>query len=344
MVGNLNFLLREMTHLRYYIPIVKEGNKRGLKSKFRIIPSNKYNCPVMFPEFLQKIALENNIEITDEHPKDFEGVYFCNENSGIEWTKKVKDSGKCKIVVSTYQTDFTICYQDYANLADYIIMPSKNIAEFYELGNKKNLYVGIPKYDIDLNKQHIEHKYGLDSNKKKVLIVWPKSRDLHKFPIDIISNFDDLGWQVLVKARGKDPISTKTQEYLLQNNNKWFYDGWFPHTSQELLEVSDLVVNSGSTIIEECVMHEVPVINFDIKPEVRHGRKQKYRVTHSYLYDYDFCLNLKGLDSSFSTSNLRAMIGFLFQSDLKSSFKQCKKEWLYDHKNSCKNLLDVLIS
>lgn len=338
----LNFLLREMTHLRYFLPIVQEGNRRGLKSKFVTIPSNKYNCPTLFSEFLEKIALENKITLSEENPEDLEGIYFCSENSGIEWTKKIKDSGKCKIVVSTYQTDFTICYQDYIDLADHILMPSKNIAEFYNLENKKNLYVGIPKYDIGLNKQSIEERYGLDPMKKKVLVIWPKSRDLHKFPIDIINNFDGLGWQVLVKARGKDPISKKTQKALSQNNNKWFYDGWFPHTSQELLEVSDLVINSGSTVIEECVMHEVPVINFDIKPEVRHGQKQKHRVTHSYLYDYDFCLNLKGLDSSFSTPKLSAMINYLFQKDLESSFQQCKREWLYDHKNACKKLLDVL--
>lgn len=340
----LNFLLREMTHLRYFLPIVQEGNKRGMKSRFGIIPSNKYNCPLLFPEFIEKIALENNIELTEDIPKDFEGIYFCSENSGIEWTRKVKESGKCKIVVSTYQTDFTICYQDYVDFADHILMPSRSIAEFYNLENEKNLYVGIPKYDIDLNKEDIERKYGLDPAKKKVLVVWPKSRDLHKFPIDIISNFDDLGWQVLVKARGKDPISEKTRKALIDNGHQYFYDGWYPHTSQELLEVSDLVINSGSTVIEECIMHEVPLINFDIKPEVRHGVKQKHRVTHSYLYDYDFCLDMKGLDASFSTPKLSAMISYLFQKDLKSAFQQCKREWLYDHKNSCKNLLDVLTS
>ena len=221
-------------------------------------------------------------------------------------------------------------------------MPSENIAKHYNLVNEKNLYVGVPKYDVNINKQNVIEKYGLDPNKKKVLIFWPKARDLHKFPIDIIKNFNQLGWQVLVKARAKDPLSDGTQKDLFRSNNVWFYDGWFPHTSQELLEVSNLVVNSGSTAIEECIMHEVPLINFDIKPEVRHGQKQKHRVTHSYLYDYDFCLNLKGLDSSFSTPKLSAMVNLLLQRDLSKSFKKCKQDWLYDHKNTCKNLLDVL--
>lgn len=340
----LNFLLREMTHLRYFIPIVEEGNKRGLKSKFCVVPSGKYNCPLIHQKFLDEIAESMNIELLNGFDKNIEGIYFCNENSGLEWTKMVKNAGKCKIVVTTYQTDFIACYKDYIEIADHILMPSKNISEHYNRISDKNLYMGIPKYDVQIDKNTVIERYGLDPYRKKVLLMWPKARDLHKFPIDIIENFNQLGWQVLVKARGKDPLSESTRKDLLQNNNVWFYDGWFPHTSQELLEVSDLVVNSGSTTIEECVMHEVPLINFDIKPEIRHGRKQEHRVTHSYLYDYNFCLNLKTLDSSFSTAKLSAMINLLLQRDLSKSFKLCKEDWLYDHKNTCKNLLDMLIS
>ena len=340
----LNFLLREMTHLRYFVPIIQEGNRRGLRSKLRIIPSNKYNCPLLFPELVSRVCKENDVELTEDAPEDLEGVFFCNENSGLDWTKRVKNAGKCSIVVSTYQTDFIACYKDYVDIADHILMPSENIAKHYNRISDKNLYVGIPKYDVEIDKNEVLEKYGLDPNRKKVLILWPKSRDLHKFPIDIISNFDDLGWQVLVKARAKDPISKSTRETLTNNGHKYFYDGWLPHTSQELLEVSDLVINSGSTVIEECIMHEVPLINFDIKPEIRHGRKQEHRVTHSYLYDYEFCINLKGLDSTFSSAKLNALTGTLLQRDLSPCFKKCKKEWLYDHKNSCKKLLDVLIS
>ena len=52
-----NFLLREMTHLRYFIPIVEEGNARGVKSNFYITHSGKYNCPNLpwNDDFLKKI-------------------------------------------------------------------------------------------------------------------------------------------------------------------------------------------------------------------------------------------------------------------------------------------------
>jgi hypothetical protein len=339
-----NFFLREMTHVRYYVPIIKEAKKRGIKSRFCIVPSNKYNCPSKHIDIVKKLVKEHGIDVFEGELTSLEGFFFINESSGLNVAKEVAKLGKCKIVVTTYQTDFINCYEKYYDIADHIVMPSMAIAEYYGLHNDKNLYVGIPKYDLNLDKKKIINKYGLDHGKKKVLMMWPKTRDLGKFPIDIVDNFTELGWQVLVKARRKDPISEKTKKFLLENGHQYFYDGWYPHTSQELLEVSDLAVNCGSTTIEECVMHEVPVINFDIKPETRHGKVQKYRVTHSYLYDYEFCMNLRSLNVSFSTRMLREMIEHLNRKTTSAEFKKCKKEWLYDHKNACKNLLDVILS
>ena len=342
---HFNFLLREMTHLRYYVPIVIEGNKRGLKSKFCIVPSGKYNCPLMHKDVCKKVMDEYDIDVFSGPVEDITGYWFVNENSGLDITKEVAKTKKAKIVVTTYQTDFTQCYSSYEKLADYIMMPSQNISKYYGFESNKNLYVGISKYDTVIDKEEVIDKYKLNPTKKRVLMMWPKSRDLSKFPIDIVQNFNELGWQVLVKARAKDPVSEKTREYLLKNDNLVFYDGWYPHTSQELLEASNLVVNCGSTTIEECVMHEVPLINFDIKPAVRHGKKQKYRVTHDYLYEYQFCNNITSLNERFNTAALESMTQILLQQDnLKPEFKKCKKDWLYDHKNTCKYLLDVLIS
>ena len=236
-------------------------------------------------------------------------------------------------------------YEKYIDHVDYVVMPSENVANFYGKTSSKNLFTGIPKYDVRLDKDHSIKKYNLDPKKKKVLFMWPKSRDLHRMPIDIIKNFNELGWQVIVKTRGKDALHANTIKELAKNGNVAFSDAsWHPHTTQELLVACDLVVNSGSTTIEECVMHEVPLINFDIKPGVRHGRKLEHRVPYSFLYDYGFCLNLKGLDSNFNTEKLEEMISSLIDIDYSEQFAVCKKEWLYDHKNSCKNLLDVLTS
>ena len=339
---NLNFLIREMTHLRYFLPIVQEGNRRGVKSKFLITSSGKYNCPFKYVKKIKSVCEEYDVEMA-ESTKNLSGFLFINENSGLDIASEAVRSNDCKLIVTTYQTDFIACYNKYVEISDHILMPSENIAKYYELENEKNLYVGIPKYDIELDKDSIPNKYNLKKDVKKVLLMWPKSRDLHKFPMNIIDSFNQLGWQVLVKARAKDPVPKKRIDSLVNKGNVCFYDNWYPHTSQELLKISDLVVNCGSTTIEECVMHEVPLINFDIKPEFRHGIKQKHRVTHEYLYNYDFCINFLENDFQPSAIKLNAVVNSLLQKDLSKSFKLCKKEWLYDHKDTCKNLLNVLL-
>jgi len=338
----LNFFVREMTHMRYFIPLVLEGNNRGIKSTFYVTPSNKYNCPLLHETVLKETCERLGVDIKEGGEiQNARGIIITSEESGIDLIKKNTEAKK---VTLSYQTDYTVSYQKYIDIVDHVVMPSENVANFYELTSEKNLYTGIPKYDIETDKEAVLDKYSLDPHKNKVLFMWPKSRDLHRMPIDIIKNFNELGWQVIVKTRGKDSLHPNTASELIKSGNKHFSDAsWFPHTTQELLEVCNLVVNSGSTTIEECVMHEVPLINFDIKPATRHGRTYKHRVTYSFLYDYDFCVNLKGLDSSFSTEKLNEMLQYFLRTDFTESFKKCKQDWLYDHKNSCKNLLDVII-
>ena len=50
----------------------------------------------------------------------------------------------------------------------------------------------------------------------------------------------------------------------------------------ELIQVSDFVVNFGSTTVKESVILRTPLIDFDIKPEsVIRG--------YDFLYEYDCC-------------------------------------------------------
>ena len=344
-IMDLNFCLREMTHLRYFAPIVIEGKKLGATSTFYMAKSNKYNCPSIEKNFLELEKFISKYSVNLENISSLTKVknnIITNEKSCMDIITQCKVDKK---VTTTYQTDFVLNYHkfNYQQVYDMIMMPSENIADFYECNTEKNVYFGTTKYDVDIESKLVLEKYKLNKDTKKVLFIWPKSRDLHNMPISIIKNFNDLGWQVLIKSRGKDPIDKKTIKKITEDGNRLFFDdSWFPHTTQELLEVCDLVVNSGSTMIEECVMHNVPLINFDIKPAKRHGRVHKHRVTHSYLYDYDYCLNLKSLDPSFNTSKLNDMIQVV-KGAKKQSFEKAKEEWLHNHTNSSKNLLNVLL-
>ena len=89
----LNFLLREMTHLRYYIPIIQEGNKRGIKSKFCLMSSGKYNCPTKHTDVCEKVMKEHDIGQHTGDLRDLSGVFFANETSGLDVVKSVAEAG-----------------------------------------------------------------------------------------------------------------------------------------------------------------------------------------------------------------------------------------------------------
>ena len=287
----LNFLLMEMTHLRYWMPLVLEGNKRGIKSEFYIHPSHKYNCPLKYKNVLSEIEKDHNVAM--KPIKDIftaNGILFSNEKTGIDIVSKTDNLKK---VVCTYQTDFIESYKAYVDKVDHVLMPSRNIAEYYDRHTEKNLYLGIPKYDISFDKQDVINKYSLEGE-KFVTIVSPKARDQGKVKMpNLMSYLEFLGYTILLKSRGKDPIDKSYKDVLTSQGHYYFHDNsWYPHTTQELLSISDLVVNFGSTTVEECVMQDVPLINFDVKPKFRNGSERPYRITHEYLYKYNYCVQM----------------------------------------------------
>ena len=267
------------------------------------------------------------------------GLMFSSEKTGINYLDSLSN---CKKVISTYQTDFIECYKEYAEKADHILMPSEFCAEFYDRKSNKNLYLGIPKYDTELKKEEILNKYNLSPDKKYVTYIAPKARDQAKVDSrDVISYLHNSGYTVLFKSRGKDPIDPEWHSALKKLGHHSFEDtSWYPHTTQELLEISDFAVNFGSTTIEECIMHDVPLINFDVKPAVRNGSKRPYRVTHEYLYNYKYCIQL---EKDFSQAQFSAAVSYLTSTDLTEEFKKARQNHLFDHKDSCKRILDVLI-
>ena len=76
------------------------------------------------------------------------------------------------------RADFSmpIIYDIYNNYVNKIIYISKYYCT--DLNNKKNLFLGSPKYDyINFNKENIYNKYNLESNKKYIIIYYPKNRN-----------------------------------------------------------------------------------------------------------------------------------------------------------------------
>jgi len=196
--------------------------------------------------------------------------------------------------------------------------------------SSKNLYLGCSKYDVTFSKEEILKKYDL-TNLKKCVLVSPKNKDLHRINLNFIyETIRAYGYEILVKTRGKDPVEKK------YHGDRYFVDdSWFPHTTMELIYISDFVVNFDSTAIEECVMAGKPLINFKIKPPGRGAQ-----TATPFLFEYDFSYNL---NKSSSKEQVMKALEHMEKGGFSNSFEECKRRYLYTHENSSKKILDSVL-
>ena len=304
----MNFCLTEMTYLKYFIPLVIEGNRRGIKSNFYVGTNQKYTNPGKYKKEIIDISKQYEITIFDiKEACNAKGITFFIEGSGIDFFSK--DIFKISI---TALTDYRVSYKTYVEKVNSVIFLSKSFADLCDhisLGGNKNKYFGLPKYDVVLNKDLCLQKYGLNLDERYALIMYPRHRDLSKFPlVDIITKLKELKYTPIIKSRGKHSCSDSL-------GCMYFEDAsWFPHTTMELIECSDIIINSGSTTIKEVIMQKKPIINFDIKP---------HDDPLSFLYDYDFGFS----DNNINMESFKEqVIKLLIISNDKESFNACIKD------------------
>jgi len=325
----LGFVLGQMTYLRYFIPLVIEANKRGLDCVFFHIESHKYNSPHKHKKSLEKLCKDYNfILLPFEDLKEFEGIVFMMEGIGIDSVKKEN-----KKIVLNYMRDFNVHYDKYVNKADYIILPSKFFADHYKKHSDKNLYLGTPKYDVEFNKEEIFKKYNIATN-KNALIVFPTLSHLStkygikniKF-IDIYKFLHKMGYNVMVKARGKEPAPNE-----LRGDNYFEDFSWFPHDTMELIKICDIVISFDSGVSKECVMLDTPFINYHIIIS--------NVFSFSFLYNnYRYCVNL---ESNVDFEEFSNIVNRLTTEDLTEEFKRSRKNHLFEANDVSKQILDVL--
>ena len=233
----------------------------------------------------------------------------------------------------TYMTDFIDSCKNYIDKIDYMVFPSEYFANHYGKISEKNLYLGSPKYDCKRQcREELLEKYNL-SDDKYALVVYPRIRDIHRINLDKIYDFvRRMGYKVLVKTRGKDPVHTESHK----GDHIYMDYSWYPHDTMELAQLSDFIINFDSTVIKECVMMRTPLINYNIKPNVRHGSKKGIRL--KFLYDYRYCKQLEA-DSDFE--RLKEAVEYLVNSDLSSEFDRSIEKHLFEG-NSSQRILATL--
>jgi hypothetical protein len=314
-----------MTYLRYFVPLVIEGNKRNIKSVFFVGRTGKYNCPLTHKKTLEKLANTYNFELRDiSQIKDNGYPFFLIEGVFCD----LLNNFKSKKYSMTYMTDYVGVYEKYIDSVDHVIFPSKFIADHYDKKSQKNLYLGSPKYDITFDSNEIYKKYNINPSGKKAFVVLPRSRDIGKIDFDTLyGTLRESGYDIITKTRGKDPFS---QEKICGDYH--FMDfSWFPHDSMELMYISDLAINFSSTSIKEMVILKKPLINIHIKPfDLSEVMK--------FLYEYEYCENFIG---GVSKEELQSAINRLEGKQLDDEFDKSIEAHLFTG-NSSKRILDFL--
>lgn len=269
----MNFILRQMSHIRYMIPLIIEGNYRGIKSTIYWQSCGKYNSPHLYGDVLKNFSKKFCFTLINSDSGNLNGITFNVEGDGIENFQTEK------LVILTNMTDFHLSHKRYWDKIDNCIFPSKYFASLAgrEL-DSKSLFLGSPKYDVTLDKKDIYKKYNLNEDYKYAFMPLPRARDYHNMNINnLCSLIKDMGYKVITKTRGKDNCSAKSDLHLVDFS-------WYPHDSMELMSVSDFVINFDSTSIKECIKLKKKVLNYNIKP---------FQQLLPVLYESKSVLNIK---------------------------------------------------
>jgi hypothetical protein len=309
-----------MTYLRYFAPLIKECRNRGIPVNLIVGKNKKYNNPRNHMKVLKALSEAHSCRLTFREDCKFDDdIYICVEGGDIGGI------ANGKIVSLTALFDFNFLYHKYIDKVDNVIFPSEYMAKTYDCVSEKNLYLGSPKYDCELDEGAIRDKYGLE-DRKIVTFFAPNTTEMKTIDIKRICKLiGSTGYDVVMKTRGKFRIPPK-------DRTKFYFEdlSWYPHTSMELIQVSDMIVNFDSTVIKEAVMLDTPIINFGIR-----GGKRRL----PFLYDHPFCSTING---QFSDDQILSLVE-RSKDDYSLDFKKVRDKFLFERGGVSKTIMESVL-
>jgi hypothetical protein len=337
----LNFLLYNVTFFRYFAPLIVEGNRRGIKSRvfLRKESGRPYNCAYKRIDEMNHLASEIGFELIDHKEISRNpGLTFMIEGIGRE-----ELSNHHKKVSINFMSDFMVSMKRYHDEVDHIMFQSKFYAEYYDSPprhyynneviqntvSEKNLYFGSPKYDAVIKFDAVSEKYGIESHHTpRILIMSPRrnfSSTSDEYVRNLIKALKSEGFTVITKGRAKDPLP-------LEARGHYYFEDMsiFPHTTQELIEVSDVVISFGSTTSEECLMSLKPYINIDSKP-FKHLE---------FLNEGNYCTDLS---SKATVEEVVSETKKMINNDLSNELIEAREKYLFTPGDCSRKALDFLL-
>lgn len=341
----MNFVVGSISWIQYFIPLVIEGNKRKVQSIFFIRANpKKYANPIESSHFEQvkTMAKKFNVKLMDMNEiTNYPTLTFLMEGD-ISGTSEsdINSSGLFNLsdmhlkVSLTFNADFIWTYPKYIKYIDYAILPGRTFATAYGHNSPKNIFIGSPKFDIKLNPIELYAKYNLNPKNKHVIFFYPKKKWINSSPVlenhepkmlHIAGLLKRLGFKIILKTREKDRVTNKIADYYFEEIDV------FPNTSIELLSISNLAVMFSSATVEECVMMDVPVIDFKVDTKF---------TRFEFLYNPSFSKIISDINIPFES--FKPIVDHITRDtpDVKVAFEDTRKQHMFTNANVSARILD----
>ena len=95
----MNFIVTEMTFMRYFMPLILEGNKRSIKSRIFIAPNAKYNNPYRFQDVFKHINDKHDVDILQlAQVNNYPDTTFLIEGCGVDYINYENKKSRIKFL------------------------------------------------------------------------------------------------------------------------------------------------------------------------------------------------------------------------------------------------------
>ena len=329
----INFVMGEMTNLRYIIPLIVEANKRDISSVVYVFwnVNQKYSAPHRNKDALIRLSEKYNFTLKDiiHDWKDVRNTHLTFFTEGIMHKTPgvpsvIKNSPDQIFVSTATMADSRDHFKNYVEFADYISFPNDMHVKEYNLKSDKIVYLGSPKYDRleDLPERN-------SSGNPRVLIIWPSPDRVSRIDISKIMNLLKANdFEIWVKSRGGHHGEPPSKFHGDGHFKDTTHGDWYPHITMSLINQCDLIVQADSATVKECVMLERPVINFHTDG-----------IRRVYNYLYEDCDSVVDLSPDATIDDIESSIKTLLSQDNSTILKETKEKYLWTY-NSSKKLLD----
>jgi len=297
---------------------------------------NNYYDPSCHLRQLNDLSARYSFQL--KRAQKWSGLTFLPDG---RWKRGALPSNTHRVVLTQLEDFSRKCnYKAYQPEVDEVVFMSRFMASYYDCESNKNLYLGSPKYDVQFDEETVRRKYNVRSDKVALFI---SPHPLYKTSFnqsEVYKHLKEMGYLVVAKSRRKfskyckeNGVSYLTKDVYLED------DVWFPHPTLELITMADVVINTDSSVIKECVMLGTPVVNFHLKREDTSGdrRVPGYMNYLSDGYDYHRTLNENAAKEEFQDA-----VKDVTADDYAEQFEDAREKFLSNRSNVSEALLDHL--